>query len=307
MSRRKLMIITAAAGIAGMIPGCGIFNGSDKTADDSSKAISKNPGIADETTYDASGKENTSLKPIESTKVSEDNPAEDQTTAVVKESDTTGSNIENNNTTDYKFNNEYETNSNGEISYSARVNFDNAAFLGDSRTAGLDEKLVVGQADFYTSVGIDVRGALQKNLFTLSNGQKGNMLQAVSEKKYDKIYLMFGINELGWPYKETFVQYYTTIVETLKQSFPNAEIYVQSIIPMVEKRTDNVYNNEKIRQFNTYIKEVAENTGVNWVDVTIPVRDAAGALPEEASSDGIHLSRDYLFRWADYLKRQTYK
>lgn len=304
MSRRKLMIITATAGIVGMMTGCSIFNGSDGASDVGRKTTNKNTGIVDETTYDVSKEEKTSSNPTGSMTDMENKTAENRTeTNNTSESNTTG----NNDIATYKYNNEYETNSNGEISYSARVNFENAAFLGDSRTAGLDEKLVVGQADFYTSVGIDVRGVLEKNLFTLSNGQKGNMLQAVSEKNYDKIYLMFGINELGWPYKDTFVQYYTTIIEKLKQRFPNAEIYVQSIIPMVEKRTDEIYNNEKIRLFNTYIKEVAENTGVNWVDVTAPVSDATGSLPEEASSDGIHLSRDYLFRWADYLRQQTYK
>lgn len=304
MSRRKLMIITATAGIVGMITGCGIFNSGDGASDGGRKATNKNTGIVDETTYDESKEEKTSSNPTGSMTDTENKTAESQTTTNnTSENNMTG----NNDIETYKYNNEYETNSNGEISYSARVNFENAAFLGDSRTAGLDEKLVVGQADFYTSVGIDVRGVLEKNLFTLSNGQKGNMLQAVSEKNYDRIYLMFGINELGWPYKDTFVQYYTTIIENLKQRFPNAEIYVQSIIPMVERRTDEVYNNEKIRLFNTYIKEVAVNTGVSWVDVTIPVSDATGALPEEASNDGIHLSRDYLFRWADYLKQQTYK
>ena len=300
MSKRKLMIITAAAGIVGMMAGCGIFN----SGDGGKNTINKNTDIVDETTYDISKEDKTSSKATSSTAATGNKATESQTTTNnIPENNTT----ENRETTSYIYNNEYETISNGEISYSARVNFENAAFLGDSRTAGLDEKLVVGQADFYTSIGIDVRGVLQKNLFTLSNGQKGNMLQAVSEKNYDKIYLMFGINELGWPYKDTFVQYYTTIIETLKQRYPNAEIYVQSIIPMVEKRTDEVYNNEKIRLFNTYIKEVAENTGVNWIDVTVPVSDSTGALPEEASSDGIHLSREYLFRWADYLKQQTYK
>ena len=302
-------MITVTAGIVGMMTGCGLFYGDNVPEDgDRNNTDTKNTGIVDDTTYNMG--ESSSVETGGSgTEVTTKNSATENNTTINKPTEnkpTENSTSEENETAKYVYSGEYETYTNGEISYEARVNFENAAFLGDSRTAGLDEKLVVGQADFYTSIGIDVRGVLQKKLFTLSNGQKGNMLEAVSEKNYDKIYLMFGINELGWPYKDTFVEYYTTIIETLKQRFPDADIYVQSIIPMVEKRTDEVFNNEKIRQFNTYIKEVTENTGVNWIDVTEPVSDETGALPEEASSDGIHLSREYLFRWADYLKKKTY-
>lgn len=191
--------------------------------------------------------------------------------------------------------------------YDERVEFHNAAFLGDSRTAGLDEKLVVSGADFYTSIGISVKEVLNKKNFKLKNGAYGTMLEAVSENEYERIYLMFGINELGWPGKESFVSYYSNIVRTLKNRFPNTKIYVQSILPMVEKRTDEIYNNEKIRLFNTYVREVADKEGAEYIDVCVAVQNQYGTLPEEASNDGIHLSRDYCFEWAEYLKEQTEK
>lgn len=186
-----------------------------------------------------------------------------------------------------------------------KIAFPKSAFLGDSRTAGLNEKGVVSEADFYTSIGTTVKDVVEKENFQLQNGSYGTMLDAVSEKEYDKLYLMFGINELGWPYKESFVRYYTNIVNTLKTRYPNAEIYIQSILPMVEKRTDEIYNNDKIRLFNTYIQEVASNTGVHYIDVGVSVQDETGALPEEASNDGVHLKKEYCFKWAKYLKEQT--
>lgn len=187
------------------------------------------------------------------------------------------------------------------------IEFNNSAFLGDSRTAGLEEKGVVKGADFYTSIGVSVKDVVGKKNFVLQNGTKGTMLEAVSQKEYDRIYLMFGINELGWPYKESFVNYYTTIINTLKGRFPNSKIYVQSILPMVEKRTDEIYNNDKIKLFNTYIEEVAANTGVNYIEVGVSVADETGALPENASNDGIHLNKEFCFKWAKYLKEKTIK
>lgn len=292
MCKRKMMTIAIAAGIVGMMAGCGIFDKGETATKEKSDIAA--PKADDVTEGEMSSAE-----------------TEDKTEEVTMGNDMeTRSETENETETEDEASPadkiEHETYENGEISYEERVNFENAAFLGDSRTAGLDEKLVVGQADFYTSVGINVKDVMEKKLFTLSNGQKGSMIEAVSEKNYDRIYLMFGINELGWPYKESFEQYYTTIIEALKQNFPNTEIYVQSIIPMVAGRTDEIYNNEKIALFNTYIQEVVQNTGVNWIDVSVAVVDDTGALPEEASTDGIHLNRDYLFKWADYLKQMTY-
>ncbi len=189
--------------------------------------------------------------------------------------------------------------------YYENISFNGAAFLGDSRTEGLNEKGIVSGADFYTSIGISVNEVIGKKNFLLDNGSKGSMLEAVSQKEYSTLYLMFGINELGWPYKETFVNCYETIVNTLKARYPNAKIYLQSILPMVEGRTDNIYNNTKIRLFNTYIEEVAQKTNVNYIDTGKAVMDEQGGLPQNASKDGIHLNKEYCFKWAVYLHDNT--
>lgn len=188
-----------------------------------------------------------------------------------------------------------------------KISFNGAAFLGDSRTEGLHEKGVVSGADFYTSIGATVKDVIGKNEFLLNNGSYGNMLQAVSQKEYSTLYLMFGINELGWPYKESFVNYYETIVNTLKERFPNSKIYLQAILPMVEGRTDKIYNNTKIKLFNTYIEEVAQKTNVNYIDASTAVMDEQGGLPKNASNDGIHLNKEYCFKWAIYLHDNTVK
>lgn len=185
------------------------------------------------------------------------------------------------------------------------IPFPKSAFLGASRTEGLRTYGVVSEADFYTAIGTTVKDVVGKENFVLQDGSKGTMLQAVSEKEYDKIYLMFGINELGWPTKEGFKQYYGKILTALKERYPEGKIYVQSILPMVEAKTDATYNNDKIRTFNTYLEEIAQENSVNYVDVGMSVMDKDGALPENASNDGIHLKKDYLFKWAEYLKEKT--
>lgn len=181
---------------------------------------------------------------------------------------------------------------------------DRVAFLGDSRTEGLAISGLYKDADFYAKCGICLNQILSNHSFQLKNGKKGNMLDALFQKDYDKIYLMFGLNELGWPYEKEFEKYYKEIVEKIKQKYPEATIYIQSILPIVESKGDEIYNNQNINKFNGYIQNVAKDTGCQYVDVA-QVMKKKGSLPEEASEDGIHLNRKYLEKWYEYLKENT--
>lgn len=178
------------------------------------------------------------------------------------------------------------------------------AFLGDSRTEGLALSQTYQEADFYAKCGICLNQIENKKNFLLKNGQRGNMLDALFQKDYDKIYLMFGLNELGWPYEEEFEKYYESLVNQIKEHYPKAEIYIQSILPVVESKGDKIFNNKNIDKFNGYVKKVAKNTGAIYIDVASSMKKNGG-LPEDASEDGIHLNRGYMEKWSAFLKENT--
>lgn len=181
---------------------------------------------------------------------------------------------------------------------------DRIAFLGDSRTEGLALSRTYKEADFYAKCGICLNQIQNKKNFILKNGKRGNMLDALFQKEYDKIYLMFGLNELGWPYEEEFESYYESLVNQIKERYPKAVIYIQSILPVVESKGDKIFNNENIDKFNGYVEKVAERTGAVYVDVASAMKKNGG-LPEDASEDGIHLKREYMEKWSEYLKENT--
>lgn len=181
--------------------------------------------------------------------------------------------------------------------------FSDACFIGDSRTLGLGLNCDKAKADFYASQGLNISSALTDQVIELQNGNMGTVLEAVAQKEYKRIFVMFGINELGWPYPENFVEKYEELIEGIKAAQPNASIYVQSILPVAASAVNNdaVFTNENINAFNTYVEQAANETGVNYLDINGYFKDDSGMLPEDAAADGIHFVRAYCLKWIDLL------
>lgn len=181
--------------------------------------------------------------------------------------------------------------------------FSDACFIGDSRTLGLGLNCDKAKADFYASQGLNISSALTDQVIELQNGNMGTVLEAVAQREYKRIFIMFGINELGWPYPENFVEKYEELIEGIKAAQPNATIYVQSILPVAASAVNNdaVFTNENINAFNAYVEQAANETGVNYLDINGYFKDNSGMLPEDAAADGIHFVRDYCLKWIDLL------
>lgn len=181
--------------------------------------------------------------------------------------------------------------------------FSDACFIGDSRTLGLGLNCDKAKADFYASQGLNISSALTDQVIELQNGNMGTVLEAVAQKEYKRIFVMFGINELGWPYPENFVEKYEELIEGIKAAQPNATIYVQSILPVAASAVNNdaVFTNENINAFNVYVEQAANETGVNYLDINGYFKDNSGMLPEDAAADGIHFVRAYCLKWIDLL------
>lgn len=181
--------------------------------------------------------------------------------------------------------------------------FADAAFIGDSRTVGLQMNTDKPKASFYASIGLNIDTALTDSAITLDNGEKGKVLDAMKQRQFGRIYIMFGINELGWPYPDIFEEKYEELINQIRKVQPDAKIYVQSILPVsyLAANTNAIFTNENINNFNKYVKQAAENTDAVYLDVGSYFKDENGSLPVEASTDGIHFIREYCQEWMNYL------
>ena len=181
--------------------------------------------------------------------------------------------------------------------------FDDAVFIGDSRTVGLHDYGGLDHADFYATVGMNIYD-LWKDAFCNVNGQKVTLEEALKAKQYKKVYFQIGINEMGRGTLDGFMNEYQNAVEKFKTLQPDAIIYVQAIMHVTSKKSDSdpIFNNPGIDARNQRIQQLADGVRVFYIDVNEVVCDDQGGLKQELTFDNLHLYGSKYNIWVDFLK-----
>ena len=77
--------------------------------------------------------------------------------------------------------------------------FDTAVYLGDSRTEGLQLFSGLKRGDFYWARGMTVFKADSEDYRVFEvDAQKYNLMEVLALKQYESVYIMLGVNELGF-------------------------------------------------------------------------------------------------------------
>ena len=183
--------------------------------------------------------------------------------------------------------------------------FADAAFIGDSRTQGLRLYSGLKDTNWLCSVGLTVETAATEK-FSVADG-KYTALDALGVLKPAKVYIMLGLNELGWKSADIFIEKYAAIIDAALAADPDCLVYVQSILPVsAAKDAGGTWcNNANVNARNERLKELAEEKGVYYLDVASAFRGEDGCLPAGDTPDGIHLTPGLCVSWLDYLKTHT--
>lgn len=178
--------------------------------------------------------------------------------------------------------------------------FDNTVFLGNSRFISFKN---YGLAkNVYSVVGLNVDTVFTKSV----SGSSIPVINELNGKKYEKVVLLFGDNECGWPNQNVFINRYAKVVAAVRERIPNAEIYLHAILPVsseVSAKSEFGCNNQTINSLNEKIKQLAADEGVNYIEQPPCLKDTDGALLPQAASDGIHLNKKYSVIWLEYLSK----
>ena len=178
-----------------------------------------------------------------------------------------------------------------------------ALFIGDSRTVALQMYGGLVNSNFFVNTGMNIWKVMESQIANV-NGQNMTVDAALQVAKYDKIYIMLGINEVGTGTPDTFLQQYCVVINRIKQLQPQAVIYIQSIMHVTQSKDDanTSVSNVNINARNEKLKTLADNVSVFWLDEN-EVFDLAGTgkLNPEYTSDGVHLKAKYIQVWVKYL------
>jgi lysophospholipase L1-like esterase len=125
-----------------------------------------------------------------------------------------------------------------------------------------------------------------------------NRLSAFSQTRPDTIYVMAGTNDLRQGVSdEVILNNLQQIVSRLRLNHPQAQVVVESILPM----RLSAIPNQRIRNLNQQIAAIAQQQGAGYLNLNALFADSEGQMRPELTTDGIHLTRRGYELWQDAI------
>ena len=198
--------------------------------------------------------------------------------------------------------------------------FDDAVFIGDSISVYLSLKGGgedgLGNATFLVVGCYSTANALapvsNQSIHPPYQGVKMKTEDAIALCGAKKVYIMLGMNDIGMGLNRA-IERYVKFIRLILEKTPDAQIFVQSVTPMVKGSTSSgkLLNNTNISIFNEQMKSLCRENGWYYVDVASILKDEEGYLRPEYCNDnptmGIHLYPKVVPLWVEYLRTHTPK
>ncbi len=192
--------------------------------------------------------------------------------------------------------------------------FADAAFIGDSRMLGLhDYSGWSGSADFYCENGFSVYRWTKGAKTTLQSaeakgkGTQVDLKEALSSKTYGKVYLLAGMNDLGYGNTELFQGWIQQLIDMVRETQPDATIYLLGNLH-ISKSQDDVQpamNNINTNDKNLALSGLADGETIFYLDANDLFCDEEGYLNSEITFDGYHLYAANYVEWADFIRQHA--
>lgn len=181
--------------------------------------------------------------------------------------------------------------------------FNDAAFLGDSRTLGISDYAGLEGADFYCDSGMMIFKLLEEGVTWQKTGNKVNLPEVLQKKQYGKIYIMLGMNELGYGNTEMYLEQYRQVLQQIREWQPDAIIYIMANLHVSREKNnlETEFNNININDKNAASASLTNGTDVFYLDANPLFTDEEGFLNSELTFDGVHLYARYYDAWREFL------
>ncbi len=179
--------------------------------------------------------------------------------------------------------------------------FDDACFIGDSRTVGISEYSGIENATFLCKTSLSIYD-YNKPKITYED-KKMSIHDILAEKQFAKIYLMVGINECGIGTAESFYERYRDVVADIRSLQPEALIFLQGNLLITESKSEESEDitNENILIRNKLIASLANQKDIFYIDINDSSLCADGALVSDYTWDQVHIKAQYYPLWKDFL------
>ena len=136
--------------------------------------------------------------------------------------------------------------------------------------------------------------------------------EVIEATETNRLFINLGVSDVRWYTPEQFIEAYDTLIEIVKTQYPDIEIYIHSIVPMIESYAHSVDVTAEMNiEINNWLKEYCEEKGYGYIEISDPVRDENGYLARDCSASDyrFHLNKKGKELWVRSLReaaRQAY-
>lgn len=197
--------------------------------------------------------------------------------------------------------------------------FDNAVFVGDSVTLKLSYYCAsnpdaLGAAEFFCAGSLGYTNALWDiddpiAVHPYYKGEVHLTEDCVTATGKKNVFIMLGMNDIGLYGVEDTMKSCKQLVANILKKSPDANLYFQSVTPMISSAQMETFNNTLVKQFDGLLEAYCQENHYRYLDLFSALADADGNLPLEYCSDpdsmGLHFSDAACQIWADYLKNNA--
>ncbi len=179
--------------------------------------------------------------------------------------------------------------------------FNDACFIGDSRTVGIKDYAGIEGATFLCKSSLTIYDYDKPKISY--EGKTTSVRDVLSERQFGKIYIMVGINECGTGTPESFCENYKKVVDDIRNLQPNALIFIQGNLFVTERksRESSSFTNDNIANRNNAISTLADKKNIFYIDVNESELCEDNALVPEYTWDQVHIKAQYYEIWKDFL------
>ena len=185
--------------------------------------------------------------------------------------------------------------------------FSDALFIGDARVDGLRLYAPFDGADYFCSTEMTLTDCMDVKIPVEGRGET-TLPQLLSHRRYGKIYISLGINEMGYDL-DYLTNQFDTVFEALREAEPDAIIYIMANLHVTKSYADAeaIFQSDRVDELNRRFGEYADGLHSYYIDENEIFDDSEGYLVSSYTEDETLLSGKYYKLWADFLCRSAAK
>ena len=155
---------------------------------------------------------------------------------------------------------------------------DNTLFIGDSNTYRMVAMGKTTWQNNLSAVGMGIGHVTGSRCMYFSGySSPVTVVQAVKMMQPQRIIITYGTNNTAES-TETFIQWYRTALQQIHEAYPYADIIINSIPPVAQRRSYPNITMKTIDAFNKALVEMAKEEGYTFLNSAEVLKDSTGSV-----------------------------